>query len=180
MPKKEPKQIRVKDPKKVLAGKARAAKSLRVDGKFTSNSFFERIKKDADFNQVKDVFAFFLQREKKYTTLYYKEQLGTTKNEDQFLHAIENYKGKVICNGKEITRNLMREEIRLMGIYLRTEQNAVTFHTDFSLRLEGKLNLRFPTIDEIKSRLEGGEKISGILKEFGITIIASDKTKKLS
>lgn len=164
-----------KDPKKVAAGKARAAKSLRIDGKFTSNKFFEKVQSDAAAAGVKDTFRFFQQTEKQYAKVYEKMNLPVTRNEDKFLNDLKNYSGKVYKNGKEIKATTLRENMRRMGQYLRAEHDVVTFFVQPLVNLNGKMNIRFPSIKEVEDRLEDGEDLEDIFDDYDITIIISAK-----
>lgn len=169
------KNLKPKDPKKVAAGKARAAKSLRIDGKFTTNDFFKKVQSDAKEAGAKDTFAFFRQAEKQYAKVYEKMNMPVTRNEDKFLHDLQNYTGKVFKNGREVKAATLRENMRLVGQYLRTEHNVVTFYVQPLVNLNGKMNLRFPTVAEVKRRIDEGEEIDEIMDEYNVTIVVSSK-----
>jgi hypothetical protein len=179
MAKKKTIPVKVKDPKKVAAGKARAAKVLRVGGKFTSNNFFEKVQSDVEASGIKptpqNVIRFYQQAERQYTAVYEKMNIPVTRNEDKFLSDLKTYKGRVQKNGKEIKAATLRENIRLMGQYLRTEHDVVTFYLQPLVNLQGKLNLRFPSITEIQNRLDDGEELEDIMDEYDITIVVSSK-----
>ena len=174
--------VKIKDPKKVAAGKARAAKVLRVGGKFTSNNFFEKVQADVEASGIKptpqNVIRFYQQAEKQYNAVYEKMNVPVTRNEDKFLSDLKTYKGKVQKNGREIKAATLRENIRLMGQYLRVEHDVVTFYLQPLVSLNGKLNLRFPTVKEVQDRLDDGEELEEIMEEYDITIVISSKGRK--
>ena len=91
----------IKDPKKVLAGKARAAKSLRIGGKFTSNKFFKEIKEQAEQAGVKNVFDYFRQNESEYSALYDKWLQATEYYDYTFINFIKDYTGTIYFNGRK-------------------------------------------------------------------------------
>lgn len=168
---------RIKDPKKQAAGRARAAKSLRIDGRFTSNKFLQTVTEDAQDAGAKDVFKFFEQREKLYQKVYEKMNIALTRNEDKLKHDLKHYKGRVFKNGREVKAATLQKNVSQLGSYLRNEHSVVTFYLQPLININGKLSVNMPTVAEIERRLEEGESIEEIFEEYGITLVTSSKKK---
>ena len=102
------KVVHIKDPKKVLAGKARAATSVRVGGKFTTNIFLQEVEKLAKDAGANDPFSFYLQNEVQLSQLYDKAELSTNQNYDSIRKAVKNFKGNVYKNVSTARRSCFR------------------------------------------------------------------------
>lgn len=174
MPKKYPAGY-VKDPRKVKAGQARAQKSLRIDGKFTTNIFLERVTKDAVATGVKerDVFRYFQQHERVYAATYSKDMLTTQRNGDQIKRDLKNYDGKIFKNGTHVKAATAIKAVAELNRYLRGEHDVVAFHLKPGLSLNGKMKINLPSVAELRRRLDEGEDLEDILDEYGITAISS-------
>lgn len=166
---------RVKDPKKVAAGKARAAQSVRIEGRFTSNEFFQRVQSDADATGAKDAFQYFLQNEKVYEQMYKAVQTTTKKDLNSAKKYIKEFKGKVYKNNKEVTKGTLINSLTQLNQYLKSEHDIVAFWQNLELTgFEGKLNIKVPSVKEIEQRIEDGEEIADIMEEEGIDVIESE------
>lgn len=163
----------MKDPKKVAAGKARAAKSLRIDGKFTTNKFFEAVELDAKATGVKDTFAFFLQNEKLYQKVYETPMLSFTKNSETLRTALSEYDGRIFKNGKEVKASTAKKSVAELNRYLLNEHDVVAFYLKPEISLNGKMKIKVPSVKELIKRIKNGEDIDEILDEYDITPIRS-------
>lgn len=165
----------VKDPRKVAAGKARAKSSLRIEGKFTTNKFLEKVTKDAVATGLKekDVFMFFQQHEKQYSAVYEKDMLTTQRNGDQLKRDIAGYDGKIFKNGTHVKAATAIKAIAELNRYLRGEHDVVAFHLKPGLTLNGKMSIKIPSVAEIRRRIEDGEDIEDIMDEYNVTVIRS-------
>lgn len=174
MPKKYPVGY-IKDPAKVAAGQTRAKKSLRIDGRFTTNKFLDRVTQDAKATGVKekDVFKYFEQHERVYARTYEKEMITTQRNGDQIKRDIRGYDGSVFKNGHKVKAATAIKAVAELNRYLRGEHDVVAFHLKPALSLNGKMNLKIPSVAEIRRRVEEGEELEDILDEYGITAISS-------
>ena len=168
------KPVHIKDPKKVLAGKARAAKSLRVGGKFTSNEFLEKIKIDAESVGAKDAYKFFLQNENEYAALYNTPMLTASKDITDLKKVIVNYNGTIFKNNKEVKKATAIKSLVSLNQYLKIEHNVVACWAQIEMSLAGKLNINVPSIAMIEKRIEDGEDIESIMEDYDYTIISSN------
>ena len=166
---------RIKDPKKVAAGKARAASSLRVNGRFTTNKFLDKVKSDAIATGVKekDVFDFFIQNESAYAAIYSAEMITTNRNIEQLKRDFRSYDGNIVKNGRLVKKETALKSISELNRYLRGEHEIVSFHLKPGLSLNGKMYIKLPSVREIMHRVEDGEDIDDIMDEYGITTIRS-------
>lgn len=163
-----------KDPKRVLAGKARAAKSLRVDGRFTTNKFFEAVKKDADFSGVKDVFKFFLQAEKEYIALYFEEKITFNVNEDALMKRLAKFSGSIYVNKKRVSKATAVKGVAEIGNYLRNEHSVHTFYLLPYITLAGTMGYKLPSVDEFIEQYKKNPSVDFVAKKYGLALIYSD------
>lgn len=183
--------MKQKDPKKVAAGKARAAKAIRIDGKFTSNAFRNEVKRGAEMSAANkgktlpksfDLQSFLDEHLPQYEKLFHGSGLESLDLSDsKIIDTIQETNNTVYIretiDGETTDRRVSKEQ----AIYevLKLEQIlAVNLDTaGFSLRLtqmfDGRMILRMPTADEIEefSNMEE-EDLHEALEEFGITVYA--------
>lgn len=171
------KEIRVKDPKKVAAGKARAAKSLRIDGRFTSNEFFHDVEQQAKSAGVKDVFLFFKQNENEYKELYSTWMQATEYFDYTFLNLIKNYTGQIIINGRENTVGTALQKLLKFNQYLKNNHNVVSWSIMPYLKLSGGLKFTLPADIDMDEETDL-ESLEDFLSMENIKIIVSEKKGK--
>lgn len=177
---KQKKTSRIKDPKKVLAGKARAAQSLRVDGKFTSNSFFEHVKNDAATKGITGtaVFDYYIQNEKEYVETYQTEMLTPNLSFYDIKKKVKTYNGTIKMNGRTVKKATVIKAINTLNQYLRGEHNAVDFYFKIKMSLDGKMSVEMPSAAVLKKILDNGDELEMVMEEYGITVIISDPKKQ--
>lgn len=168
-------QPKIKDPKKVAAGMARAAKAIRVGGKFTTNIFLQEVEKLAKDSGATDPFRFYLQNEKQLSNLYQKEELSTNQNYDSIRRAVKNFKGKIFKNGREVKKATMLKSLSEFNQILKSEYDVVNFYQKIKLGFTGKLKIEIPTRKEVEKAAEIYESITEMFEEeFDIGVIISD------
>lgn len=179
--KKKPTKIKkaahIKDPKKVAAGKARAAKSLRIGGKFTSNKFFEEIKQQAKEAGAKDVFKYFQQNENEYTTLYDNWLQAAEYFDYTFINLIKDYKGKIYVNGRENSNGTALAKILKFNQYMKNNHSVISWSIMPYIKLSGAIKFNLPTDEELDQN-ETAEDVEDFLSIEDIKIIISEKKGK--
>lgn len=170
----------IKDPKKVKAGKARAAKSLRIGGRFTSNEFFHDVEKQAKEAGVKDVFKFFEQNENEYAQLYSTWMQATEFFDYTFLNLIKNYSGHIIVNDRPNTNGTALQKLLKFNQYLKNVWQVVAWSIMPFIKLAGGLKFTLP-VDSEMEEYEGKdlEMFENFLSLHHIKIIISEKKGKV-
>lgn len=174
---------KIKDPKKVAAGKARAKKALRIGGRFTSNKFFEDISEQAKDAGVKDVFRFFEQNEKYFSKLYSSWMQGTEYFDYTFLNLLKNYQGEVYVYSQEDESDLRKNTVGTalqkslsFNQYLKNNHNVVAWSIMPFLKLSGKLKFGIPKDERMDEESDGDlESLEDFLSMYHIKIIVSEK-----
>lgn len=166
------KTTHIKDPKKVAAGKARAAKSLRIGGRFTSNEFFNDVKKQAEQAGVKDVLTFYKQNENEYQALYSTWMQSAEYFDYTFINILKDYTGTIIINGREVTAGTAIQKILKFNQFLKNNHSVVSWSIKPYLKLSGGLKFDLPTDEQME---ENGEDIEDFLEGKGFRIIISEK-----
>lgn len=167
----------IKNPKKVAAGKARAAKSLRVNGKFTGNEFFAKVEKDAQSAGQKDVFTFFLQNEKQYTALYDTPLESAEVYDYQFMNNLLNYTGNVIMNGRDNKNLYSLKKVMVFNQFLKNSMNVAAWSIKPFIKLSGELSFELPDIEQLEGM--DTEELEDFLLTVNITIIISEKKNRI-
>jgi len=176
--KKQVTPVKQKDPKKVAAGKARAAKSLRINGRFTSNQFFEDVKEQAKEAGAKDVFKFFEQNENEFIRLYDNWMLAAEYFDYTFLNLVKGYTGKIFVNGKENAVGTALQKLLKFNQYLKNNWNVVSWSIMPYLKLSGQLKFTLPSDEEMDEH-DDLETLEDFLEsEHNIKIIVSEKKGK--
>lgn len=172
---------RVKDEKKVLAGKARALKSIRIDGKFTTNAFLEKITQDAQDSGVKDPYQFFLQAQNEYEEMYRNEELTPKRDFEKLRAAFKGFTGDTYKNGKKVKAATVIKALDELNQYLMVEHQVVNFKAKLHLGLfSGKLKINIPSPAKIKKMINEGEDFGDFMEDqFDVYIIKSPKNKQL-
>jgi len=170
---KETKPVKIKDPKKVAAGKARAARSLRVNGRFTGNKFFKEIEVQAKESGYKDVKKYFQQNEKELTALYSEWMEGVQVYDYKFLQTIRDYTGKIIINGRENSMGTALKKVMALNQFLRVQHNVVSWHITPLIKLDGHMSFDLPDTDNLEDSY--GEDLEDFLTNYNIGIIISEK-----
>jgi hypothetical protein len=185
MNRKQNKPERIKDPKKVAAGKARAAKGLRIGGRFTPNRFLEEVKKEAENFGVpeENIFQYFLQNETHFIEVFESKMETPRRMHDQVKKEVRGYKGEITFNGRKAKKeNVLKkidefnQSVKLIG--------GVNYNVKFNLTLKGEMFIKLPTKTRINKLLkqleraeEEGEDTTEIINEFyfetGVYIIIS-------
>lgn len=176
MKKKSIKPVKIKDPKKVAAGKARAAKSLRIGGRFTSNKFFEDVKEQAEEAGVKNVFKFFEQNENEFISLYSEWMQSAEYFDYTFLNLLKNYTGKIFVNDRENTNGTALQKLLKFNQYLKNNHDVVSWSIMPYIKLSGQLKFNLPTDEEMDDY--DSEGLEDILENYGMKIIISEKKGK--
>ena len=166
--------VKVKDPKKVAAGKARAAKSLRVNGRFTTNKFLEEITEKAQLSGVKNVKKYFQQNEEELTALYTEWMEGVQIYDYKFLQTIRDYNGKLIVSGRENTMGTALKKVMSLNQFLRVQHNVVSWNITPMLKMDGQLKFDLPEDTDGLEDLDT-EELEDLLNSYGINIIISEK-----
>lgn len=168
-----------KNEKKVLAGKARAAKSIRIKGRFTSNQFLEYVTEKAEITGYKDPFKFFLENEFSLTKQFENGTQTATRNSGQLKKDIKKYKGKIIMNGREVKQATALKNIQQLVSKLKLETDAVDFCVQYNLSFDGKMKIKIPTTAQVQRMIEEREdlynEIESEFSENEFVLIISDK-----
>jgi hypothetical protein len=167
----------IKDPKKVAAGKARAAKSIRIKGQFVKPDFVKEVELLSQASGVNDAFKYFLQNEKMLTEKYFTMEEKTNRNADQIRMDVKKYKGKIIKNGKTVKAGTVVKAIAELGQYLENEHDLYNiFYLRPSLSMDGRMTINIPSVAEVRRRIEEGEYLEDIMNEYEIGIMKNDGT----
>ena len=167
----------IKDAKKVKAGKARAAKSLRISGRFTSNKFFAEIEQQAKQAGVKDTFAFFRQNENEYTSLYDSWIQASEYFDYAFMNVVKDYTGIIYCNDRKNLPATALYKILNFNQYLKNNHDVVSWNIMPFIKLAGAIKFSIPADREMEDMdLEGLEDFL-IDEPYFIKIIVSEKKK---
>lgn len=169
--------VRKKDPKKVKAGKARASKSLRIGGRFTSNKFFEDVEKQAKEAGAKDVFKFFEQNENEFIQLYDTWMQASEYYDYTFLNLIKDYSGTITINGRHNTNGTALQKLLKFNQYLKNNHSVVAWSIMPFLKLTGQLKFTLPA-DQEMDEYEDLESLEEFLLDHYIKIIVSEKKGK--
>ena len=172
MPKKYPPGY-IKDEKKVLAGKARAQKSLRVEGRFISTKFEEGLKKDMEQLGIplSQAQRYLQQNENTYKELYLNEQLSIENNFEQLRHNINTTENTIFFNGRKVKKITALKYIAELKRYLGTEYDYWNFRVRFSTTLAGRLTISLPRPGELDKLDLTDEEIQEYLEDdYGIEI----------
>lgn len=166
---------RAKDPKKIAAGKVRAAKSLRIKGRFTSNEFFNDVKEQAQAAGVKDVFKFFEQNENEYAQLYNSWMQAAEYFDYTFLNLIKNYTGQITINDRVNTNGTALQKLLKFNQYLKNNWSVVAWSIMPFIKLSGQLKFTLPS-DKEMDEYEYLENLEDFLHDnHSIKIIISEK-----
>ena len=175
--KKAAKPIHIKDPQKVAAGKARAANAYRMGGKYIGKEVIQKIEQDAKEAGAKDAFAFFMQNQREYETVYNSMMLTTPKDFYKLKKEIRAYNGVTYKNNVKVKKATVIQALNTLNQYLKIEHEVVAFWLPMEISLTGKLNINIPSIAQIQKRLQDGEDISDIMDNEGISVIISTDKK---
>lgn len=186
--KKPLKATHIKDPKKVLAGKARASQAIRIDGKLTTNDFLQSVREDAARAGVKDPFKYFLNNEIKYTQEYKALDLQPYKNFERIDSVLKQFKGKTFLNGKAVNRGEFELRYAELTQMLKSEFDVVEASHKIRIGLLSRnIAVELPTVEELQDFMESvkdedEKKIAKLVaKKFGIHLIISrDKDEEES
>lgn len=170
-----------KNPKKVLAGKARAAKAIRVRGRFTSNQFLDYVSEKAKISGYKNPFQFFLENEISLTKQFENGSQTSTRNSGQIKKDMKKYKGKIILNGREVKKATALKNIQQLVSKLKMETTAVDFYVQYNLTFDGKMKIKIPTAAQIQKLIDTDEdifdQIEDDFSDAQFSFIISDKKK---
>lgn len=170
------KNISRKDPKKVKAGKARASKAIRINGRFASKDFVEVLKKDAEIAGIPQskIYEFFLQNEREYTDNAELFRLTTFRNYEQIKRDIKGYKGTIIYNGRKIKKETALLNLTKLNQYLKSEHDFYTFWFSYEKKLNGQIKITVPTVRKLEKEIEEkGNTVDEILKKKGVKFMRS-------
>jgi len=164
-----------KNPKKVAAGEARAKKALRINGRFTSNEFYQDVKQQAEQAGVKDVFSFFNQHEKEFSDLYSTWMQASEYFDYAFLNIVKEYSSTIFVNERQNTNGTALQKLLSFNQYLKNNHNVVAWSIMSYIRIAGGLKFTLPSdVDMDKySDLESLEDY--LASEHNIKIIVSEK-----
>lgn len=164
-----------KDPVKQAAGRARAKKALRIDGKFVSNEFTEKVKADAERQGAKDFLRFFQQNEKKYSKLFNQVDISVSRNSDQIISDLEKFKGTIKIRGKKVKKGDAIKEVASFAQYMKAEHEVVAIWLQPETKVFGnEINIPLPEIEEFEEE-EEGEELEEKAERLNISIIRSNR-----
>lgn len=170
-----------KNPAKVAAGKARAAKGLRLGGKFVTKYFAEHIKETVETLGTNiDPQTFLNQNEQAYTDLYYSEGLRSAadKAATTIIKDSKNYSGKVFLNDEESNPDELAFKAMQFENFCYSNFNCAGISYKPVLTFDGKMKLQFPTLDELEECLESDtpdEDLQELAERYGIRLFVSDR-----
>lgn len=171
LPAKPVKEVRIKDPKKVAAGKARAASAIKDSGgRYVPKILVNEVTKILLATKGQDVSKIAADQTKKITALmadakvsakevaaFYKqnkeifedvinngELTGTPRNSNQLTKSLEDYKGVIEVNGKQTTAAKAKYKLMQFKQYLSANINVVDFTIQPQLSFDGKMKLEIP------------------------------------
>lgn len=169
-------QQQPKDPVKQAAGRARAKKALRIDGKFVSNQFTEKVKADAERQGVKDFLRFFQQNEKKYSKLFNQVDISVSRNSDQIISDLEKFKGTIKIRGKKVKKGDAIKEVASFAQYMKAEHEVVAIWLQPETKVFGnEINIPLPEIEEFEEEEDEGEELEEKAERLNISIIRSNR-----
>jgi hypothetical protein len=187
MKNKKPISNKAKDPKKVAAGKARAAKAVRINGQFVTNFFKEELVKDAAAVGYTGKLQTFLdQHEIVYSNLYDTGELRAVspKADSTLFKEAAMYQGKLILriNGidREVSLDELKYEVLRIEQALMSNESCAGMAFKPILTFSGKMIVELPDVSEIDD-MEGegtGEDLSELMERGeGIVIYISSKKR---
>jgi hypothetical protein len=176
------KRTTAKNPAKVAAGKARAQKAVRLNGKFVTKFFQNNLKEDAEaVGYTGNLQKFLDEHEIVYSNLYETGELQSIvpKADGTLFKEAESYQGKLILriNGEDQEVSLDKfkyEVLRVEQALMSTESCAgVAFQP--ILTFNGKMIVELPDVDELDEDAD----LQDIMDTFTtLTIYISEKKKK--
>lgn len=167
------KETKPKDPKKVAAGKARAAKALRIGGKFISNKFSEGVKKDMQAANIplSQAQRFLEQNESVYRESYFMERESMERNYEQFLHDIAKTDNTIYLNGRKVKKATVIKRLSELKRYFGTEFDYWNFRGHYTTSMEGKMRITLPSSKELDEMELTDEQIKDFLEdEYNIEV----------
>jgi hypothetical protein len=177
------KKTTAKNPAKVAAGKARAQKAVRLNGKFVTKYFQDNLQEDADaVGYTGNLQKFLDEHEIVYSNLYDTGELQgiIPKADSTLFKEAESYQGKLILriNGEDKAVSLDKfkyEVLRVEQALMSTESCAgVAFQP--ILTFNGKMIIELPDVSELD---EDEADLQEIMDTFTtLTIYISEKKKK--
>lgn len=171
----------IKDPKKVAAGKARAANAIKDNnGRYVSKILYNEISKIVLATKGHDVSKISGEQTQKITSLmseakvtakevknlYEKKPVifeaminegsitGTNKNSYQLEKSIGNFSGNIFINGEEKTQAEAKLSLVKFKQYLSTNINVVDFTIKPKLSFDGKMILNIPDVKDLMKHLK--------------------------
>jgi len=171
----------IKDPKKVAAGKARAASAIKdSSGRYVSRILYNEIAKITLAVKGVDVSKLSGEQTKKITSLmseakvtakdvknlYEKNPVifedmintgkitGTNKNSNQIEKSITDFTGTIYVNGKESTQAEAKRDLMHFKQYLNSTINVVDFTIKPKLSFDGKMYVDIPPVKDIMKFLK--------------------------
>jgi len=183
------KSTHIKDPKKVAAGKARAANAIKdSSGRYVSRILYNEIAKITLAVKGIDVSKISGEQTQKITSLMSEAKVsakevknlyennpvifeaminegkitGTNKNSNQLEKSISDYTGQIIINGEERTQAEAKKDLMSFKQYITANFSVVDFTIKPSLSFDGKMILNIPDVKEILKHLKEHFELSSI------------------
>jgi len=169
---------------KVKGGRSRSAQSIRIDGKFVSETFEKQLSvtgRGVDFDGLAERLGYSNKKEllmnepriyEAAKQLYYGDGLSYTYNSENVFNEIDKYGGKIFINNRAYTKLKAIERLDYLDKLLK--RNYGNYITEFDVVFKkggGEIHFTIPTETEIES----GED----LDDFdGINLIESGKTEE--
>lgn len=179
----------IKDPKKVAAGKARAASAIKdSSGRYVSKILYNEIAKISLAVKGVDVSKISAEQTKKITSLMSEAKVtakevknlyennpvifeaminegkitGTNKNSNQLEKSISDFSGDIYVNGKQRTQAEAKRDLMHFKQYLNTNINVVDFTIKPKLTFDGKMILNIPPLKDIMQHLKNAFDVKNI------------------
>lgn len=186
------KKKKIKDPKKVAAGKARHSLAIRDSkGKFISPILYNEIAKIVLASNGKDVSKINAEQTSKITELISiskitKAQIkdtyesnrktfndiikngeitGTSRNSNQIEKTISDFKGDIFINEKKVNKSQAKMQVVRFKQFLSVNINVVDFTVKPTLTFDGKIKFNIPNVRKlVKDLMEyfGVENVDGL------------------
>ena len=165
--------VKVKDPKKQKAGKARAAKSLRINGRFTSNRFLEDITDRAVKSGYKNPYDYFRENEAELSALYDKWMEGVDTYDYRFMQEVRDFKGAIIVNDREVKKSTALLKIMAMNQVLKIDHNVAAWFIKPFHKISKGIKFYMPFPEDITDMQT--EDLEDFLSGLNIGLIISEK-----
>jgi len=171
---------------KVLGGKNKAAKAVRIEGKFVSNEFidntdFKGVAKAAGYKDVNELFNKDREIYEAAKNLYNSDFGVPVKyGAEETIYKISNFKGSIFINGKEYTKAKAIKRLDDFDKQLKRSQDI--YYTEFWATYKkggGEIHFTLPSIERVKDMdLEELLEFAENLEDRSFEVIESGRPAK--